>query len=236
MTGNALIVVAHPDDEVLGAGGTAWTMSRAGWSIRTCILSGDVEARQRRPDADDLVRDMLDATRVLGMGEPILGDFPNIRMNTVSHLELVQFIERAIEQSAATHIFTHHPNDLNDDHRQVSSATQAAARLAARRPGLRPLEGLHYMEVPSSTDWSFPNDRHQFRPNTFVEIGPTALAAKLEALACYRDVMRPYPHPRSDEAIRGLAAVRGAASNLNHAEAFESVFLNLGSALGVSRV
>lgn len=236
VTNSALIVVAHPDDEVLGAGGTAWMLSQAGWRVRTCILSGNVDARKHRPDNAALLSDTLDAARILGMDEPILGDFPNIRMNTVPHLDLVQFIEQGIEESAATQIFTHHPNDLNDDHRQVSAGAQAAARLAARRPGMQPLQGLHYMEIPSSTDWAFPNDKQPFRPNSYVEIGLDALEAKLQALACYRGVMRPFPHPRSEEAIRGLAAVRGGASNLNHAEAFESVFVDLGSALGTARV
>ena len=157
-----------------------------------------------------------------------LGEFPNIKMNTVDHLDLVQFVEAAIAQTQATRIFTLHPGDLNDDHRQVSKATQAAARLAQRRDDVAPLKSLHFMEVLSSTDWSFRGSGIDgFTPDAFFEIGEEGVATKLQALACYRDVMRDYPHPRSPEAIRGLAATRGAQAGLNHAEAFQTAHLNL---------
>jgi hypothetical protein len=83
-----------------------------------------------------------------------------------------------------------------------------------------------YGEVLSSTDWAYPTDRHPFQPNTFIEVGEAGLRRKLDALACYRDVMRPYPHPRSDEAIRSLATLRGAESGLVLAEAFQLVYLD----------
>src|SRR5690606_27263419 len=102
---------------------------------------------------DDLRADTLRAAHELRMKPPILGEFPNVRMNTVAHLDLVQFIEHAILQTKATHLLTHHPRDLNDDHVQVSRATQAAARLPQRRHDVTPISTLMYMEIPSSTDW-----------------------------------------------------------------------------------
>jgi LmbE family N-acetylglucosaminyl deacetylase len=112
---------------------------------------------------------------------------------------------------------------LNDDHNKVALACLAAARLFQRRPDIPPLESLHLMEVPSSTDWAFPHVANGFQPNEYVEIGDF-LDRKLEALACYRKVMRPFPHPRSSEAIRGLAAVRGGECGLGYAEAFQTIF------------
>lgn len=235
-TANVLVVVAHPDDEVLGCGGAAAVWTSQGVRMQACILSGDVSARHLRPEDDALLHDTKAASAALGMQPPVTGAFPNIAMNAVPHIDLVQFVEHAIESTGAQHLITHHPNDLNDDHRQTSAAVQAAARLSSRRPGLPPLLGLHYMEVPSSTDWSFPNDRQPFRPNSYVEIGEGGLTAKLEALRCYRDVMRPYPHPRSEPVIRGLAAVRGGESNLHLAEAFETVHLRLFPSSGVADV
>ena len=211
MSAHVLIVVAHPDDEVLGCGGTAHVLSSTGHSIRTCILSGAVDARDRRPSDAELLRDTQAAARILGTQEPVLGPFPNIRMNAEPHLALVQFIERAVVDHQPDWIVTHHPHDLNDDHRQVSSACQAAARLFQRGDKAKPLRGLLFMEIPSSTDWQFGGTQRPFEPNAFVTIGREGLDAKLRALAEYRDVMRPFPHPRSAEVLHGLAATRGLA-------------------------
>lgn len=225
---NVLVVVAHPDDDILGFGGTAHHLTTRGHHVRAAILCGEVTARNHRPGDDDLAADMRRATELVGMQQPILGAFPNIRMNTVDHLELVQFVEAAIVETQASRIFTLHPADLNDDHRQVSMAAQAAARLAQRRDDVPPLKSLHFMEVPSSTDWSFRGSGTEaFAPDAFFEIGEDGLSRKLEALECYRDVMRDFPHPRSPEVIRGLAAVRGGQSGLRHAEAFQTAHLNL---------
>ena len=81
------------------------------------------------------------------------------------------------------------------------------------------------MEVPSSTEWSFDSSANRFTPNYFVEIGKEGVELKLKAIAAYKGVMRPYPHPRSNEAIEGLAAYRGVQAGCNYAEAFELVFL-----------
>lgn len=223
-----LIVVAHPDDEVLGAGGMLAQVADQGLEARVCMLVADADARTGRPRSEELRGDILRASEVLGLGEPILGDFPNIRLNTVAHLDLVQFIEQAVADARATTIFTHHPRDLNDDHRQVSAACQAAARLFQRRADIPRLRALHYMEILSSTEWSSPAAGPAFDPNSFFEIGPEGLDRKLRALAVYRGVMRDYPHPRSREALSGLAAFRGAQSGLRYAEAFQTSFLAMG--------
>lgn len=222
-----LIVVAHPDDEVLGCGGTAAVLADQGISVRSCILCGQVDVRQHRPELPELVQDTYRAQEILGIGAPILGDFPNIQLNMVPHLHLVQFIERAILETGANTVFTHHPHDLNNDHYHTSIACQAAVRLFQRRPGVKPLAGLYYMEIPSSTDWAFSDSGQQFTADAFVELGEDFLAKKIEALRAYRGVMRPYPHPRSDEALRGLAAYRGGQAGAHYAEAFQTAFHRL---------
>ncbi|HUP92874.1 MAG TPA: PIG-L deacetylase family protein [Solimonas sp.] len=221
--GAVLLVVAHPDDEVLGCGGTAARLARQGYTVRSCMLSGNVAARRHNPGQAELAADTLRAQALLGLGEPILGEFPNIRFNTVAHLELVQFIEAAIVQTGATTVFTHHPADLNNDHVHTSLACQAAVRLFQRRADVPALQALYFMEVPSSTDWTFPNGTAGFQPTVFCPVGET-LSDKLAALAAYRGVMRPYPHPRSEEAIRALAVMRGAQAGLEYAEAFQCAF------------
>ncbi len=223
---SVLIVVAHPDDEVLGCGGTAASLTSRGIDVRACILSGRVDARAGRPPQDVLRDDILKAQELLGMGPPIIGEFPNIRFNTAPHLELVQFIEAAILECRARHIFTHHPSDLNDDHLHTSRACQAAARLFQRRDDAPRLEALCFMEVLSSTDWSLSPESNPFQPNCYYPI-EEFLETKIAALQAYQGVMRDYPHPRSREVVRGLAAYRGGQAGMRFAECFQSAFQRL---------
>jgi LmbE family N-acetylglucosaminyl deacetylase len=218
-----LTVTAHPDDEVLGFGGTSYVLSQKGDTIYNCILSGNVEARRYKPADEVLLNDTKNAQEIIGAQPPILGPFPNIKFNTVPHLELVQFIERQIEELEPDYVFTHHPYDLNNDHYHASKACQAAVRLSQRKP-VKPVKGLCFMEIPSSTDWSFPVDGQTFQPNTFIEIGLTGVQKKIEALSAYEGVMRPYPHPRSEEVLTGLAAYRGGQAGVRYAEAFQLVY------------
>lgn len=219
-----LLVVAHPDDEVLGAGATMYKLAQEGHSVNVCILSGEVYARKDRPATEELYKDINNSMNLLGADQIIKGDFPNIEFNIVPHLKMVQFIENAITETSATMVFTHHPADLNNDHLHTSLACQVAVRLFQRKSGITPLKELLFMEVPSSTEWSLNKGINQFTPNTFIEVGEIAVDMKIKALAQYRGVMRPFPHPRSHEAIKGLAAYRGGQAGMVYAESFESVF------------
>lgn len=219
-----LIVVAHPDDEVLGVGATIYKLAQAGHQVNVCIMSGEVNARNYRPREDELHKDVKNSTTILGVKRVITGDFPNIEFNTVPHLKLVQFIEKAIIETEAEIIFTHHPADINNDHLHTSLACQAAVRLFQRRNDVQPLKELLLMEVPSATEWGLNEAMQTFIPNTFIEVGEGGVDKKIEALAQYRGVMRDYPHPRSNEAIKGLAAYRGGQAGMVYAEAFQSVF------------
>lgn len=219
---NVLFVVAHPDDEVLGAGATIHKLVKEGHKVAVATLVNSAGARANL--SATLNADQEKAFSILGIRKAYGADFPNIQMNTVPHLKLVQFIESCIDDWKADSIYTHHPSDTNNDHVMTSYAAQAASRLFQRRDGVPPLKQLVYMEVPSSTEWSFDSSSNRFSPNMFVEIGIDGIGVKLQALEAYKGVMRPYPHPRSDEAIAGLAAYRGVQAGCNYAEAFESVF------------
>ena len=218
-----LIVAAHPDDEVLGAGASIRKWTQAGHKVDVCIMCTEARARAFRPGDSELNDDLNAATASLGVGRTFEGTFPNIEMNTVPHIRLVQFIETAIRESEADVVITHHPADTNNDHLQTSLACQEAVRLFQRRPEVKPLREFWYMEVPSCTEWALNTGLNRFQPNLFVEVGKEGVEAKIAALAMYRGVMRPYPHPRSPEAIEGFAAYRGCQSGCDYAEAFEVV-------------
>jgi len=221
---NYLLVVAHPDDEVLGAGATMYELAKRGHQVDVCILSGEVEARMNRPRIDELNDDVESATKMLGVNKIYKAKFPNVKFNNVDHLELVQYIEKILLESLADIIITHHPADTNNDHLHTSLACQAAIRLFQRNPNIKPIKELLFMEVPSSTEWSVNRAMNQFNPNLFVEVGIEAIRKKIEALSLYRGVMRNYPHPRSNEVLEGLAAYRGGQAGMFYAESFESVF------------
>jgi len=221
-----LLVVAHPDDEVLGAGASIYKWTTQGETVDVCIMSAEAKARAFRPDDKGLGEDTHAALDFLGVNNEYEGKFPNIEMNTVPHLQLVQYIEKAILESEPDIVITHHPADTNNDHLQTSMACQEAIRLFQRRPEVKRIQELWYMEVPSCSEWAINSAMRMFAPNCYVEVGTEGIAAKIKALSMYRGVMRPYPHPRSEAFITGLAAYRGSQWGLNYAEAFEVVLRN----------
>lgn len=218
-----LLVVAHPDDEILGFGGSGYELVQSGEIVQPVILCGNVDARTSRPTNEELYQDMMNANNLLGFSKPILGSFPNIRMNTVGHIELVQFIEKQILLFQPSRIFTHHFSDLNDDHVQVSKACMAASRLYQRRSDIRSLESISFIEVLSSTDWSYSLGSLQFAPNNYFDIS-NCIDLKIKALNQYRGVIREAPHPRSPDVLRGHAAYRGGQCGKLYAEAFQTIF------------
>lgn len=219
---NYLFVVAHPDDESDAAGGTIYKLIKEGHNVAVAIMVA--EAAARRNLSATLSDDEAEALAILGVEKVYHASFPNIKMNTVPHLDLVQFIESCIDDWKADAIVTHHPTDTNNDHVMTSYAAQAACRLFQRRLGAPQLKLFMYMETPSATEWSLDSAKNRFMPNYFVEIGKEGVETKIKALQSYKGVMRPYPHPRSNEAYEGLAAYRGCQAGLNYAEAFEVVF------------
>lgn len=220
-----LIVVAHPDDEILGAGATIHKLINEGNNVAVSIMVSKASARKDL--SITLSDDEAKAMSIIGVNKVYHADFPNIKMNTVPHLEIVQFIESCIEDWKAEAIITHHPSDVNIDHQETSKAAIAACRLFQRTAAVPPLRLFAYMEVPSSTEWSLNVAENRFQPNLFFEVGKIGMNKKIEALNAYKGVMKPYPHPRSVEALTGLAASRGAQAGCDYAEAFECVFRSL---------
>ncbi|WP_308746144.1 PIG-L family deacetylase [uncultured Bacteroides sp.] len=218
-----LLVVAHPDDETLGAGASMYKWTREGQTVDVAIMCTEAKARAFRLGDNELEDDTNASNKFLGVSKIYEGTFPNIEMNTVPHLKLVQFIESVIRESEPDIIITHHPADTNNDHLQTSMACQEAVRLFQRQSNIKSVKEFWYMEVPSCSEWAINDAMNLFRPNCYVEVGKEGVDAKCEALAMYRGVMRPYPHPRSNEYISGLAAMRGSQWGCSYAEAFQVV-------------
>jgi len=136
-------------------------------------------------------------------------------MDTVGFLEIVKAIEAAVKRLKPNVIYTHHANDLNIDHAIVHRAVLTACRPL---PGSS-VRSIYAFETLSSTEWEPAGLGRQFQPTRFVDIS-NSLDAKMGAMRAYGEEMRPFPHPRSPEAIEALARFRGAQSGLLAAEAF----------------
>lgn len=211
---NVAVVVAHPDDEVLAFGGTVARHVAKGDSVRILILATGLASRG---DHDEdmfatLRAQAEDAAAILGAQTPEFADFPDNRMDTVALLDVVQRIEVFFDVSKPDLILTHHAGDLNVDHRITAQAALTAARPL---PGRKPVR-VYAGEVLSSSEYSAPTER--FIPNTYADITPW-LEVKKQALACYRDELRAWPHPRSLQAVEYQARLRGSEVGLEAAEA-----------------
>lgn len=218
-----LVVVAHPDDEILGFGGTGNKLVKRGEIVQPLILCSNADARNRRPEIDKFKQNIIKANKAVGFNAPILKDFPNLKLNNIDHLYLVQAIEEEILSLRPQRIFTHHPNDLNDDHRKVSKACLVASKVFQRQNITESNINFYFMEIQSSSEWSDSFSEVPFTPNVFIDISKT-IEQKINALRKYSNVMREYPHPRSEQMIKALAAYRGSQCCRNYAESFQLIF------------
>jgi LmbE family N-acetylglucosaminyl deacetylase len=219
---NVLIVVAHPDDEVLGCGGTIAKHAHAGDTIRVVILAEGVTSRGSSRDTKrdagrltQLARAAKKAGKVLGVSDVVLHNFPDNRMDTCDLLDVIKVVEKQVADVMPDVIYTHHAGDLNIDHQ----ITQRAVVTACRPVPDQCVRQLLFMEVSSSSEWQPPSAGIPFTPNWHVDITST-LELKLSALEAYRSEMRDWPHTRSMEALEALARWRGATVGVEAAEAF----------------
>jgi len=219
---NILIIAAHPDDEVLGCGGTIARLNKEGYKISTLILGEGISSRDDVRDVKKREKDILElkeeakrANAILGVKEVFFHDFPDNRFDTVPFLDIVKVIEKIKNNIKPEIIFTHYEKDLNIDHQITYKAVITATR---------PIKGetvkeMYSFELPSSTEWNYPLS---FFPNVFYDISGT-IDVKLRALEEYKTELREYPHPRSLEGVELIAKNWGMKVGLNYAEAFTIV-------------
>ena len=221
---SVLIVAAHPDDEVLGCGGTIARHVAEGDSVNVVFFTDGVGARHRekgaRYQSDQVLRNesARAALAILGTEAPSSLGFPDNRLDGVDLLDLVQALEAKSRPLEPSLIYTHWFGDLNIDHCRVYQSVLTAFR-PTERSSVRQIKSF---EIPSSTEWGDRSITSKFNPTSYVDISGF-LDVKLRAMEAYAEEMRSFPHPRSREALEALARWRGAESGLMAAEAFVQI-------------
>lgn len=221
-----LIIAAHPDDEILGCGGTLALAQDVGIPCRIVFLADGVTARYKpeeflgeKAQAEIAYRKKcaIKAMQVVGISSDDIFFSSNwcCRLDQEPLIDLTKSIERHIQDFKPTRLFTHAEHDPNIDH-QIS--------FKAVLPAIRPLRSasvrsIYAFEVLSSTEW---NPVHPFQPSSFFDISQV-MDKKIESIRCYDEEMLPPPHPRSVQAIKSLAVYRGAQVGVHFAEGFQLI-------------
>lgn len=216
-----LVVAAHPDDEVLGCGGTIARHVAEGDRVHVVFFTDGVGARHREKTGEDNAEiaarneSAKRAAEIFKIPRPVTLGFSDNRLDSVDLLDLVGAVEKIGRSIKPSIIYTHWAGDLNIDHRLVYQAVITAFRPMADSS----VRKICAFEVPSSTEWGDKSVTMPFQPNMFVAIDKYQ-DVKREALDAYEQELRPFPHPRSHLALESLARWRGAESGMHAAEAF----------------
>lgn len=214
-----LIVAAHPDDEVLGAGGSIARWIRKGWDVKIAILGEGITSRfkQRKKVSKlkALQQQAIKAAKILGAERPYFFNLPDNRFDSLDIIDIVKPIEGLINNYRPDVVVTHFKGDLNIDHRITAEAVSVATRPTG---GFTPEKVLSF-DIPSSTEWNFYDNLNTFNPNIFINISKT-FELKIKAMQAYEDEIRPFPHPRSVESLRARSIYWGSISGLPAAEPF----------------
>lgn len=220
MSREILVVAAHPDDEVLGMGGTIARHVALGDRVHVLFLSDGVGARDGSDDIQATARreNACAALAVLGAQPAGFRAFPDNQFDSVPLLQIIRAVEAVKQNLLPEMVYTHHGGDLNVDHRIACQAVLTAFR---PQPGERCAEILAF-EVASATDWASPRVSVPFLPETYIEITPY-LAVLEQAYRCYGTELRDDPHARSIEAVLLGVRKRGREVGVDAAEAFTTL-------------
>lgn len=218
-----LVVAAHPDDEILGCGATMARLASEGHEVHIRILGEGATSRKetRHELGAELTKLHSDSKRAASEVRATsieVGSLPDNQFDSVPLLSVVKKVENMIESIQPDTIFTHFGGDLNIDHTITSRAVLTATRPVASTC----VKELYFFEVPSATEWSFQRYQGGFVANMFYNVSGF-VESKVRAMACYESESRAFPHPRSEEALRAIAARWGSVVGCAAAEAFSAV-------------
>ena len=219
-----MIVVAHPDDELLGLGATMNRLiAEHNVTTHVVILGEGVTSRSDKRDAEQWKNELinhknniLEAQRVIGYHSVMTYDFPDNRFDTVSLLDIIKVVEKEKTGFQPEVIFTHHGGDVNVDHQRTFEAVITACRPMQHEV----VKTIVTFETMSGTEWRASTDPRHFVPNFFISFSKANLDVKIQAMNAYMYEKREYPHPRSAEALEIVAKRWGVAIGKNYAEAF----------------
>lgn len=211
-----LVIAPHPDDEVLGVGGTLLRRKAEGMELAWVVVTGiSTTMGWKQELVDRREAEIARVAELFGFSQVFRLDFPTAQLDRIPVGDLVGGLSGAFKAFEPDEVFVPHPSDVHTDHRAVFNAAAACTKWF-RYPSVKRV--LAY-ETLSETDFGLGTDEG-FRPNVFVDIS-AYLEGKLEAMNIYASEMAPFPFPRSQEALRALAQVRGAAAGYHAAEAFQ---------------
>jgi LmbE family N-acetylglucosaminyl deacetylase len=210
-----LVIGAHPDDEILGLGGTLARHVDDGDEVFAAIASEGASSRYADGAISQLQASCLASAKIIGMKDVRFLGLPDQRLDTLPRLEIVQRVEALLHELRPTTVYVHHWGDVNLDHRALSDACLTACRPV----GPSYPRQVYCFETPSSTEWGRPSPDHVFSPTRFVSIEGT-IQRKLDAMAEYATELRPAPHPRSLASLQTRAAYWGQIIGRTHAEPF----------------
>ncbi len=230
---NILIIVAHPDDEVLGMGGTIAKYTSNGDKVSVVYLTTGITSRRNQgysnkssyeindkdkksmeKEIKKLKMNALKSNKILGIQNSVFYNFPDNELDSISRLKIIKVIEKEIEKNKPDIVFTNHHGDLNVDHKLVYESC-----LTACRPINKNNPQLFAFGVISSMEWSYPTS---FNPNYFINISKN-ISKKIRAMKAYKNELRKFPHPRSIKNIEITAKKWGSVCGKNYAEAFEII-------------
>ena len=215
---NILNIAAHPDDELLGQGGTIARHALAGDRVTTLIVCEGSTVRYGQDAAAEIESHARDAGRILGVPDVRFLGLPEQGLDGLRLIEVARRLEPLVSELAPEIVYTHSAADLNRDHRVLLEAV-----LVATRPYAAPsVREIWMCETASSSEWGGPPLLAPFQPQMYVDIGGT-LDRKIRALECYEREVRPWPHPRSARAIRARAEYWGSHAGFPAAEPFQLV-------------
>jgi LmbE family N-acetylglucosaminyl deacetylase len=219
-----MIVVAHPDDELLGLGATLHKLIND-YNVKThvVILGEGITSRSNNRDVDMWKKELAthqenikNAQKAIGYHSTSVFDFPDNRFDTVALLDVVKVVEKEKSKFQPDVIFTHHGGDVNIDHQRTFEAVITACRPMKDEKA----KTIITFETPSGTEWRSPTDPRHFLPNLFFSVSEANIDAKIEGMESYEFERREYPHPRSPEALKIQAQRWGVMIGTNFAEAF----------------
>lgn len=222
-----LVVVAHPDDEVLGLGGAMYRLIKDyGCTVRAALLGEGITSRSDSRDVEKWDEELKvhkanieTARQCVGYQSVGVYDFPDNRFDSVALLDIIKVVELEKSSFRPDVIFTHHGGDVNVDHQKTFEAVITATRPMAHENTTTVIT----FETMSGTEWRASSDPRHFLPNMFVEISGEGLDAKCMAMESYEFEKRAYPHPRSSEALKVRAQMWGVANGVELAEAFQVI-------------